>query len=77
VSAAARRRARLLDAIPQLPDEIRTGQVMALYRAHGWGPSRTTARRDLRYLAQRGQLTEHGADNDRWYSHNTRKDVRP
>lgn len=74
MSTAARRRARLLDTIRQQPHEVRTGEVMALYRAQGWGPSRTTARRDLQYLARRGQLAEHGAPNDRYYT--LRKDGR-
>lgn len=68
MSTAQQRRGRLLDTIRQQPHEVRTGEVMALYRAHGWGPSRTTARRDLQYLARHGQLAEHGPTDDRWYS---------
>ncbi|MFI0233093.1 DeoR family transcriptional regulator [Streptomyces sp. NPDC017086] len=68
MSTAQQRRARLLDAIRQEPHEVRTGEVMALYRAHGWGPSRTTARRDLQYLARHGQLAEHGSEDDRFYT---------
>lgn len=73
MSTAQQRRARLLDAIGEQPGEVRTGEVMALYRANGWGPSRTTARRDLQYLARHGHLTEHGPVNDRSYT--LRKDV--
>jgi DeoR/GlpR family transcriptional regulator of sugar metabolism len=68
VSTAEQRRIRLLDTISRQPRAVRTGEVMALYRANGWGPSRTTARRDLQYLARHGQLQEHGAVNDRWYT---------
>ncbi|GHH29961.1 DeoR family transcriptional regulator [Streptomyces rubradiris] len=68
MSTAQQRRTRLLNTIRQQPHEVRTGEVMALYRAHGWGPSRTTARRDLQYLARHGQLTEHGPADDRYYT---------
>lgn len=68
MSTAWQRRHRLLNAISAQPCEVRTGEVMALYRAHGWGPSRTTARRDLQYLARHGQLVEHGPEDDRWYT---------
>lgn len=68
MSTAARRRTRLLDTIRSQSREVRTGEVMALYRANGWGPSRATARRDLQYLARHGQLAEHGPADDRWYT---------
>ncbi|NEB92392.1 hypothetical protein [Streptomyces bauhiniae] len=56
-----------MQAIRRHSGPIRTGEVMALYRAHGWGPSRATARKDLQYLARRGRLTEDGAINNRSY----------
>jgi DeoR/GlpR family transcriptional regulator of sugar metabolism len=74
VSTAEQRRARLLDAIRSEPREYRTREVMDLYRANGWGPSRTTARRDLQYLARHGQLVDHGTDDNRFYT--LRKDGR-
>jgi hypothetical protein len=45
---------------------------MRLYRANGWGCNRSTARGDLQFLARQGFLTEHGPDNDRWYTAVTR-----
>ncbi|NUQ95336.1 MAG: hypothetical protein HOY79_01800 [Streptomyces sp.] len=73
MSTAARRRARLLDDIRQRPREVRTGEVMRLYRANGWGPSRATARHDLQYFARRGVLIEHGPEDDRHYTLNLAK----
>ena len=54
-----------------------TGQAHAFYRATGWGPCRTTARKDLQYYARRGVLVERGPAEDRSYTLNSRKDVRP
>lgn len=71
MSAAWDRRTRLLAALREQVGPIRTGQVMQLYRANGWGPSRTTARRDLQHLARQGVLNEHGDDSDRWYTLNS------
>ncbi|CAM5249146.1 hypothetical protein SGLAM104S_01578 [Streptomyces glaucescens] len=75
MSAAQQRRVRLLTAMREQPGAVSTGEVMALYRANGWGPSRTTARRDLQYLARHGQLDEHGPQNNRSYT--LRKDEQP
>ena len=62
------RRCRLLDAMRRDLREWRTGDVMRLYRDRGWGCCRSTARHDLAFLARDGYLTEHGPENDRWYT---------
>lgn len=67
MSALKDRRHRLLTVLRQQDGPIRTGDVMRLYRQQGWGPSRTTARRDLQFLARRGLLVEHGPLSDRRY----------
>lgn len=67
------RRRQLLAEISRIGGRITTSQAHAFYRATGWGPCRTTARKDLQALARRGVLTEHGPDNARTYTLNTAK----
>lgn len=62
------RRRNLLDTIQAQGAVWRTGDVVRLYRANGWGCCRSTARGDLQYLTRRGLLTEHGPTEDRWYT---------
>lgn len=62
------RHSRLLTVLRGQDGPVRTGEVMRLYREQGWGPSRTTARRDLQALARRGLLVEHGHRSDRQYA---------
>lgn len=66
VSSEQQRRRRLLDEVRRL-GAITTGQAHAFYRATGWGPCRTTARRDLQHYARHGVLAEHGPVNGRFY----------
>ena len=61
------RRHNLLTAIQAEGGVWKTGDVMRLYRANGWGCCRTTARGDLQYLARHGLLREHGLADTRWY----------
>lgn len=61
------RRARLLAVIETDGGVWRTGEVMRLYRANGWGCNRSTARADLQWLARHGYLREHGLSDTRWY----------
>lgn len=65
------RRRRLLTEIRSVGGDWPTGRVHRLYRALGFGPSRTTARRDLRYWASHGVLSELGPANGRTYRLNT------
>ncbi|HEY6115213.1 MAG TPA: hypothetical protein VI172_04570 [Candidatus Dormibacteraeota bacterium] len=62
------RRRNLLDAIRAEGGMWRTGDVVRLYRANGWGCCRSTARGDLQYLTRRGLLAEHGPEDARWYT---------
>jgi hypothetical protein len=71
VASQQARRRRLLAEIRALGGSWPTGRVHKLYRALGFGPSRTTARRDLRYWASRGVLAELGPVNGRTYRLNT------
>lgn len=68
------RRRRLLTEIRTLGGDWPTGKVHKLYRALGYGPSRTTARRDLRYWTSQGLLIELGPVNGRTYRLNTQGD---
>ena len=70
--ALNQRRRNLLDTIREQPGTWKAGAVMRLYQANGWGCNRSTARHDLQFLARQGFLTEHGPDNDRWYTAVTR-----
>ncbi|MEH0586165.1 hypothetical protein QA942_19590 [Streptomyces sp. B21-106] len=63
-----RRRAQLLAVIEAEGGVWKTGDVMRLYQANGWGCCRSTARGDLQYLARHGYLTEHGLNDGRWYT---------
>jgi hypothetical protein len=62
------RRCHLLAEIRRRSGAWRTGDVVRLYRANGWGCCRSTARGDLQFLARHGFLAEHGPENDRWYT---------
>lgn len=64
------RRRRLLAEIRRTGGQMTTGQAHAFYRATGWGPCRTTARKDLQAMARRGVLVERGPDNGRTYTLN-------
>lgn len=64
------RRRALLAEIRRIGGQITAGQAHAFYRATGWGPCRTTARKDLQYYARRGVLTPRGPDNARAYTLN-------
>lgn len=66
------RRRELLAEIERL-GRITTGQAHRFYRATGYGPCRTTARKDLQALARDGVLVEHGPDNGRIYHLNHAK----
>lgn len=61
------RRRRLLDEIRRIGGQITTGQAHTFYRATGWGPHRTTARKDLQWWARKGALVECGPLNNRSY----------
>ena len=67
------RRWALLAEIKRTDGRITTGQAHRFYRATGYGPCRTTARKDLQALARDGVLIEHGPDNGRTYHLNTAK----
>lgn len=71
------RRRRFLAEIRRTGGQMTTGQAHAFYRATGWGPCRTTARKDLQAMARRGVLVERGPAEDCSYTLNSRKDVRP
>ncbi len=67
------RRHELLAETRRIGGRITTGQAHRFYRATGFGPRRTTARKDLQALARGGVLIEHGPDNGRAYHLNTAK----
>lgn len=67
------RRRELLAETRRIGGHITTGQAHRFYRATGYGPCRTTARKDLQALARDGVLIEHGPDNGRTYHLNTAK----
>jgi len=67
------RRRELLNEIRRVGGHITTGQAHRFYRATGYGPFRTTARKDLQALARDGALLEHGPDNGRTYHLNHAK----
>ena len=64
---ADRERHQALLAEIERTGHITTGQAHRFYRATGYGPCRTTARKDLQALARDGVLIEHGPDNERSY----------
>lgn len=64
------RRRALLDEIRRIGGHITAGEAHAFYRATGWGPCRSTARKDLQYYARRGVLAARGPDNARTYTLN-------
>ena len=67
------RRRELLAETRRIGGHITTGQAHRFYRATGYGPCRTTARKDLQYYVRQGVLLEHGADNKRIFHLNTAK----
>jgi hypothetical protein len=62
-----RRRRQLLAEILRVGGRYTTGQAHRFYRATGWGPCRTTARKDLQWWARKGALVEYGPLNNRSY----------
>ena len=70
MTADRTRRIELLAEIERT-GHIATGQAHRFYRATGYGPCRTTARKDLQALARDGVLIEHGPDNKRIFHLNT------
>lgn len=79
MSASSReeRLAQLLDTILARPGQWTAGRLHKVRRRTGGPVQRGTARRDLAELARRGHLDEHGPDDGRYYTLNSRKDVRP
>jgi len=73
-SSREARLAQLLDAIRTHGGRWTSGRVQDLRRLTGGAPCRTTARRDLITLTDRGHLVQRGPDNDRFYTLRTRKD---
>ena len=65
------RRRRLLAEIRRTGGRYTTGQAHAFYQATGWGPCRTTARKDLQWWTRRGVLVECGPVNNRSYGTTT------
>ncbi|MBE4735770.1 hypothetical protein [Streptomyces caniscabiei] len=61
------RRQRLLAEIRRVGGRYTTGQAHRFYRATGYGPCRTTARKDLQWWARRGALVETGTADRRGY----------
>ncbi|MDX2954544.1 hypothetical protein [Streptomyces caniscabiei] len=61
------RRRRLLAEIRRVGGRYTTGQAHRFYQATGWGPCRTTARKDLQWWTRRGALVETGTVNNRGY----------
>jgi hypothetical protein len=69
------RLAQLLDTIRTRPGYRWTSRrVQNLRRLTGGPTQRGTASRDLKELARRGHLDEHGPEDGRFYTLKTRKD---
>lgn len=62
------RQCALLAEVRRVGGEYTTGMAHRFYRATGWGPCRTTARKDLQALARRGVLIERGPVDARTYT---------
>ncbi|WP_372407741.1 hypothetical protein [Streptomyces luteireticuli] len=62
------RRLRLLDVIRHISGEWTTLRAHRLYRGAGWGPKRSTARRDLNALARSGYLVQHETYGRRFFT---------
>ncbi|MEH0417895.1 hypothetical protein [Streptomyces sp. B21-083] len=62
------RQGALLAEVRRVGGRFTTGQAHRFYRATGWGPCRTTARKDLQALARLGLLDERGPVNARVYT---------
>lgn len=62
------RRRELLAEIRRAGGPYTTGMAHRFYRATGWGPCRTTARKDLQAMARRGVLVERGPVERRAYT---------
>ena len=76
-SSREQRLAQLLDTIRTHGVRWTAGRVQNLRRLTGGSVQRGTARRDLAELYRRGHLIQHGPDDGRFYTLNSRKDVRP
>lgn len=75
-SSREQRLVQLLDTVRTWGGRWTSGRVQDLRRLSGGAPCRTTARRDLIALVERGHLQQHGPDNDRYFTINARKDGR-
>ncbi|MFF9205105.1 hypothetical protein ACF1AE_25455 [Streptomyces sp. NPDC014986] len=73
-SSREARLAQLLDTIRTWGGRWTSGRVQEQRRLSGAAPCRTTARRDLIALAERGHLDQRGPANGRFYTLRTRKD---
>ncbi|WP_200309096.1 hypothetical protein [Streptomyces adelaidensis] len=62
------RRRALLAEIRRIGGRITSGQAHAFYRATGWGPCRSTARKDLQWWTRRGVLVQRGSTDNRAYT---------
>jgi hypothetical protein len=67
------RRSHLLDEIRRTGGRYTTGQAHAFYQATGYGPCRTTARKDLQWWTRQGFLQQHGLEDGRFYTLANRK----
>lgn len=61
------RRSRLLEEIQRVGGQYTTGDAHRFYRATGYGPCRTTARKDLQWWTRRGVLIATGTADTRGY----------
>lgn len=68
-----RTRRRELLAEIRRTGRITTGQAHRFYRATGYGPCRTTARKDLAYWVRRDVLIARGPDEKRAFTINYAK----
>ena len=73
-SSREQRLAQLLDTIRTHGGRWTSGRVQNLRQLTGEAPCRTTARRDLIALTERGHLVQRGPENDRYFTLRTRKD---
>lgn len=73
-SAREQRLDQTLNTIRSYPGKWSAGRLHKVRRRTGGPVQRGTARRDLAELARRGHLAEHGPDDGRYFTLNTRKD---
>ncbi|MFF9894915.1 hypothetical protein [Streptomyces longispororuber] len=76
MSSRERRLEQLLDTIRTHGGRWTANRVQNLRRLTGGPTQRGTASRDLKELARRGHLDEHGPEDGRFYTLKTRKDGR-